>query len=257
MGNPLKRIALATVATLAIAAPALADTVSTIGGSGYGPYQTGLGGEFTLRINDTLGGPDLDVSGYAAVTSNLVGGGILSFQTFCIEGTEYIYPSATYDVAIDTAARNGGATGGNPDPVSVGTGWLYSQFARGTLAYDYSNSGPGGRAASANALQQAIWWLEGEENVAYNASNAYMLAVVTQFTNAANAMANGGEQFGVYALNLSAGFCSGNVCQDQLYYKPTSTVGSNVTVPDGGSTAVLLGLASCAAAAASRRFRRT
>ena len=33
---------------------------------------------------------------------------------------------------------NGGISGGNPDPISRGTAWLYLQFAKGTLAgYNY------------------------------------------------------------------------------------------------------------------------
>ena len=28
---------------------------------------------------------------------------------------------------------NGGVSGGNPDPISRGTAWLYLQFAQGTL----------------------------------------------------------------------------------------------------------------------------
>ena len=56
----------------------------------------------------------------------------------------------------------GGAVDGK-DPVSAGTGWLYSQFARGSLTgYDYDNITPLGRIESARLLQLAIWMLEDE-----------------------------------------------------------------------------------------------
>ena len=197
-------------------------------GSGYGPYQTGRGGEFTILPLSSA----LDLSPYAnGVSKNVPGALYDSFQSFCIEGNEFIYPySAIYEAKIDTYAEAGGMSGQDEpgrDHVSVGSGWLYSRFAKGTLNYNYV----GDRWASADLLQQAIWWLEGEDGVQFNAGNTYMAAVTSKFGSAADAMANGGEAYGVYALNVWNDSGPG---QSQLIYVP---------VPDGGATLMLLGVA--------------
>ena len=62
-----------------------------------------------------------------------------TFQTFCVEDSEYFSPGSTYNVQLNTAAVYGmpGATSGS-EPVTLGTAWLYSQFANGSLSgYDY------------------------------------------------------------------------------------------------------------------------
>ena len=135
-------------------------------------------------------------------------------------------------------------------PFLPGTGWLYSQFARGVLSgYAYSGT-EAAREASAGLLQKALWWLEGEE--VFNAGNIYMAAVVANFGGSqANAKADGGAIYGVSALNLwlpgTNPAIASNRAQDQLFYKP---------VPDGGHILALLGMALCGMAIASRRLRR-
>jgi hypothetical protein len=205
-------------------------------GSAYGQYQTGLGGEFTLN---PLSGW-LDMSGYVAGTTMDIGVAG-TFQTFCIEVNEHISGySATYNAQLNTNAMYGSV---NPpgDPVSAGTGWLYSQFAQGTLAgYDYG----AGRLVSAAALQNTIWWLEGEAGDP-GAGNVIRQAVLANFgDSAAAAMADGGWQYGVYALNLWTGSDpTQNRNQDQLFY-----------VPDGGMTLMLLGGALMGLGALRRKF---
>lgn len=227
---------LAVVVGLALPA-ALANQVQVgYAGAGYGPYQTGLGGEFTL--NDVNPEGWLDLSGYASVSKNFGPAGITSFQTFCLEGGEYLYPySTTYDAVINTKALYGGV-GPSGDALSAGTGWLYQQFAtgvwEGSLSYSYAGGTAteiAARKASADAFQKAIWWLEGEESIAYDSNNPYMKAVVDKFGSEANAKADGGSTYGVYALNLTVPGTGGRA-QDQLYYK----------VPDGGMTVALLGM---------------
>ena len=101
-------------AMLALASPAVADKIEApqiqVGfwGAPFGPYQTGSGGEFTL--NDINGAPAnswLDLSGYvAAKTSNFGPAGITSFQTFCIERTEFISGySTTYNAQLRELAE--------------------------------------------------------------------------------------------------------------------------------------------------------
>jgi hypothetical protein len=250
----MKKLAAILLLAVGLASPAIAGQVQVgypaIGGaagSNYGPYQTGQGGEFTLTPLTAW----INNSAYGLNTKNV--GVTGSFQTFCIEGNEYIYPyPAVYEAGLSTYAIQGGQSGQEPpdsgqDPVSVGTRWLYSQFAttrwdssRG-LSYDYGSN----RSTSADALQRAFWWLEGEEGVVYNDSNIYMAAVVARFGSDVNAMASEGEQFGVYALNIWT--INGGVrtdAQTQLFY-----------VPDGGMTLMLLGGALVGLGALRRKFR--
>jgi hypothetical protein len=218
--------------------------------SDFGPYQSGQGGEFTLQ---DVGGW-LDLVGYkAGVTSGIGPDDILSFQSFCIEKSEVIDGGTTYNATLNENAMNGGVSHGG-DPVSVGTGWLYSQFAQGTLD-DYTYSGSSwARRASAAELQNAIWWLEGDGT--YDRHNDFMVAVVAEFGSKAAAKADGGAQYGVYALNLWSGSDSTrHRAQDQLYFQGLPTA-SQETVPDGGQTAVMLGGALVGLAWWARRVGR-
>jgi hypothetical protein len=89
------------------------------------------------------------------------------YNSFCLETNEYLNYGVEFRVAdISTEAKNGGMTGGNPDPISQETAFLFHHFYWGTLdQYNYVSDGIGTfatRDQSANALQQAIWYLEGE-----------------------------------------------------------------------------------------------
>jgi hypothetical protein len=152
-------------------------------------YYSGSGGEFTLT-------PD------AGLTSLLGHSG--TFESFCLEMTEYISMGSTYDVRINTEAmmggvNNGPAGPGGGDPVDARTAYLYSQFTAGTLTgYNYT---PGtGRANSAQALQDVIWYVEDEASMTWSAGSLQD----TFYTAARNAV-NSGSWTGlgnVRALNL-------------------------------------------------------
>lgn len=218
----------------------------------YGIYQVDRGGEFTLL---PLGGW-LDLSGYVTgKTSDIGVEG--TFQTFCLEGKEYIYPYGDtsngyiYDAVINANAVQGGV-GENGDPLSIGTSWLYSQFAKGELAgYNYDT----GRATSAAALQKAIWWLEGEgpdgNVVAYDANNIFMAAVAGLYGKDGAKEDADPNKWGVWALNLTR---NGELRQDVLYYQVPS--GDIPGVPDGGLTIFLLGLGLSSMAGLSRKFQK-
>lgn len=252
-------IVLLLASALLLASPAMANPVQIqvgFSGSNYGPYQTNQGGEFTLNDNGTSG-DWLDLSAYSDQTKNF--GGITSFQTFCVEESEYIYPNpATYSATLSAAAVNGGVGAGpNGDPISVGTGWLYSQFANGTLqGYNYGDANGHPRSTSADLLQSTIWWLESEAGDPGDL-NPFRNAVLSRFTTEADAKAGdvsdgGTARYGVYAVNLTGG--PYGVAQDQLYYAPGFT---SAAVPDGGRTLAMLGMALCGMAIISRRLRRS
>ena len=79
-----------------------------------------------------------------------------------MEEGETFNPGGEYEVALEQrrGLRKGGGNG-SYDALSKGTAYLYSQFANGSLAgyiYGYGAT----RATAAGELQEAIWWLEGE-----------------------------------------------------------------------------------------------
>ena len=181
---------------LTLTTMAMASQVTFVGGSGYGPYQTGLGGEFTLDPSADL---EWVLGSYASgISSNVIPG---TFQTFCLEFSEHVSAYGTYNAALNNAAvlGGGGAVNG-ADPISIGTAYLYSEFAKGTLQ-DYAFTGTEAeRETSAALLQNAIWYLESEGGV--GAGNSYFDLVYKEFSDDAFADNNG--KFNVAVLNLTA-----------------------------------------------------
>jgi len=128
-------------------------------------YYAGQGGEFTIEGAGLL----LSNSAYAATTSG-IGSDADSFQSFCIEMAENIYEpmeiwvSEASTTALTTygsgshAWEGGTGSGDDLDPM---TAYLYTMFATGTLdGYNYTAGVA--RVASAAALQNVIWGIEGE-----------------------------------------------------------------------------------------------
>jgi hypothetical protein len=87
------------------------------------------------------------------------------FNTFCLETDEYISFNTPYLVSSITDSAIGGGsnvnTPGGSDPLDPMTAFLYYNYAMGTLddisIYEYNDD------ASADALQQAIWYIEEEK----------------------------------------------------------------------------------------------
>jgi len=110
-------------------------------------YSNGVGGEFSAQL---FGAPFVPIS--------LAGGG--QFETFCVETSEQFQPGATYLATIETFSM-GGSVGGQ-DPLDETAAFLYEAFITGTLpGYDYTN-GSGLRLSQAGAVQNALWYIEGE-----------------------------------------------------------------------------------------------
>jgi len=180
----MRKLVFIAIVCAVVAVPALADYS---GGRVYynriGGYYSGNGGEFTLS---TDGGPGLllDLSAYAATTKNQTGSTATpSFQTFCVEGTEYI--ASPMDIMVSTTTAEGisyshAILGGKPagDDLDPRTAYLYTKFAQGTLA-GYNYTAGAGRAGSADALQKAIWFIEGETGGVNNDFAALALDATT------------------------------------------------------------------------------
>jgi hypothetical protein len=186
---------------------------------GYSPAPAS--GEFTFTITSAPA-QLTDALRYTSATSLAKN----SFQTFCLELDEPVANAG--DFIVNSFADNGGANTDAGDPLSAGTAWLYSQFARGVLAnYDYV---PGaGREASAGLLQEAIWGLEDE--IAAPAANPYY---ILGLANGGKADAEVGAN-SVYVLNITRTTPSGTFQRQDFL----------IHVPEGGSTFIVLGLALC------------
>lgn len=159
------------------------------------------------------------------------------FGTFCVELDEYFSDNGLYDVALNSMAIAGGNNTNSGDTISVGTAYLYEQFATGNLAaigYSYNDQ------TSARKLQDMIWHLE--ENYALTAGGSVFTSLlVSQFTSLANAKLDYTGS-AVKVMNLTQ---HGGKRQDQLVY---------LGVPDGGLTLGLLGLSLVGLAAFRRRL---
>jgi hypothetical protein len=237
MSNVNKQwLVIAAVVATSISAVAVPVPVTVTRVSGY---FSGNGGEFTI-----LGSPWANPAHYSPKTLVTVGS-VTGFQSFCIELDEFI--SGTRWAELNTGAIHGGVGGPDPDPLSIGAAWLYKQFAEGNLlGYDYT---PGaGRAASAAALQDTLWWLEDEIGGAPPV-NPFTAQLVAKFGSAAAAKADYDPTtagFNVRVINMW-GDTGGAVD----YTKPKQDM--LVYLPDGGMTLVLLGAGLLGVAAIRRK----
>lgn len=151
----------------------------------------------SVEVTRTTGTYPADpFSGEFTVTPNLdlqlLTGETGPFQSFCLEANEPLNASGgIYDAIVNDEAVLGGnrwpgeaAGSEGGDLLDPRTAYLYSQFRAGTLlGYNYG----AGQAASALALQTAIWHLEGEAT-AIDWKNFNVLSPEAQaFVNAANA----------------------------------------------------------------------
>ena len=164
----MKKLYMAVALAGALSAPTLQAAMQITPTRDLVNYSSGSGGEFRAAPNAALGSL---VQWGNYVDSSTIGTSIVgntrtpSFQTFCLEAGEYFNPGSTYDVVLNNGAVYGGGGAVNGyDALSVGTAYLYSQFAKGTLTgYNYTYGAT--RVVSAGELQQAIWSLEGEGGI--------------------------------------------------------------------------------------------
>jgi len=154
-----------------------------------------------------------------------------SWYSFCLEYNEYISLGTNYTVnSVIPAAVNGGVAGGNPDPISSQTAYLFYLYATGGIA-GVTGVGTGEQQA---ALQNVFWYLEDE--IAALPSNS----LTAQYLALAQTAA-AGQYYGVLVVNpVNA---AGGQAQSQLVY-----------VPEPGSL-LLLG-SGLACLIGYRRYRR-
>lgn len=184
------------------------DTQTVNGGPGW------RGGEFNVTP-----GTGWSVGALAGYANSAKQGS--AFRSFCLELTEFTSDANPLYAVLNSEAVGGGTDttnpGGTGDPLSYGTAWLYSQFARGVLAgYNYASTigNPSARDTSAGLLQEAIWALEDE--VSAPVGNIFYNAAVAAFANAKSSAPAG--TFGVYALNIYGNSNLTDRKQDMLYF---------------------------------------
>ncbi len=206
-----------------------------------GTFDAGSGGNYRADPNSEL---DWVISNYALGKST----DGTWFGTFCIEKNEYFNSGGTYEVELNNGAINGGVSGavGGKDIVSVGTAYLYEQFALGSLSgFNFGDSNISSIVhESAKQLQNTIWYLEGEIT---SAAQGYGSAGFGSFLTLAQGIANYADDYtgsAVKVMNLTSNNGQ-RVHQDQLVY---------AGVPDSGATMSLLALGLLGLSVARRRF---
>ncbi len=137
------------------------------------------------------------IGGGAFSVDDLADGAGIDALTFCVQRTQYIDFSQTFHVGSITTYADDAS--GN-DPISDETAWIYSGFVHGTLG-----------AYNADAIQAAIWYLEGEWT--NNVGNSAALRAVAH-----TAVLGGWTNTDVRVLNLF--YQDGRPAQDQLVLVP-------------------------------------
>ena len=198
----MKRLACVLTLVLAMAfapASASADTITlTDWNSGHFANNGGSGGPFRAKTAGSLLGTS-------------------EFPTFCIEYNEHFSYGVPYLFTLSDGATSGGVSGGNPDPLSDATKWLYYQAVSGGYSSWYTavTGSALGSGVGAN-MQYAFWFLEGERTTAQiggTGSAGYLMAAYAQGRDW-NTLYSQGHR--VYAMNLTT--ASGAPAQDQLAY---------------------------------------
>lgn len=216
----------------------------------------------TLQLNSTVhsntGGVfavtqtgDLDVSHYhsSALYAATSGDKGIGFGSFCLEYNEPFDPGDIFDYTIASYANAGGVggqTSPGQDPISIGTAWLYMQFATGNLGAVASSAGKSFSYSSTldlRNLQRAFWFLEDEGQGSL--TNNYVQLVIGNFATLDVAKEHANGAYGVAVLNITK---DSDLRQSQLYFG-----GVPQQVPDEATTGLLL-LGAFAVLASARRL---
>ena len=187
-----------------------------------GPVMAEMTGTFSDSWGSTGGGEFLFTP-----VGDFNGLSLEPFSTFCVERNEFLDFRTVFTVTgIEGAASHGGISGGDPDPISEQTAWLYQSFRDESLTdlgYVFETETSAQRAArvaSADALQNVIWGLEGEFGAAWSPDSGLQ----SIFYDAAMAYGTGLGLGNVGALNIA--WPDGKSAQSQLVLLPVPLPGA-------------------------------
>jgi hypothetical protein len=173
------------------------------------------------------------------VGGNANGGGLFqavtsgngTFDTFCISINTTFYPGTQYSYNLSSTINAYGIPPAS-SYIAAGTAYLYKQFSLGNANYAGVNN--------ANAVQAAIWYLQGDLNGAIDPENgADLSALYTPILNQVHAdtgltwaqqALNGNGALQVVAMNLYTGDTT-SMNQPQLYLDPTVQF-TSIPVPE-------------------------
>ena len=163
--------------------------------------------------------------------------GITDYYTFCLEQSEYFSPGKEYYVYdVSHGAIEGGQSGGNPDPLSYATAYLFYNYTYNTLLGFDKNS-----ADDNKALQNAIWSLEGEGVSGWNAkAQSYKDLAETE-------SATWTDYHGVYVVNMGTMNPDGTIKTHNQ---------SNLAIPEPGTMLMVGSTLFLLAGFGTRRFRK-
>lgn len=170
-----------------------------LAGNAFGTLNVNLTQDNTLYSSGSSGEYNVVTTG-ASFVGNYAASAILNggFQTFSIDGTGHSKRGASYSATLGSTTS---ATSGNE--ISIGTAYLYSQFAAGSLSgynYDYGS----GRISTARWLQKTFLALEGGisgKKVFVN-KNPFYADLLTTFSTLSAAEADANGAYGVQVLQL-------------------------------------------------------
>lgn len=234
------------------AATVMAGQIKTA--PGFGPFNVGTGGEFSVQVVQYLGA---NLGQYDSETKNFWSNNPANrkdgtFQTFCIERGVPLSGNVVYDAELSQNISTENRS------LTLAAAWLYMQFAKGTLAkpgpqpadppvpYPYTDYATRASVGGAGEVQNALWTLMG-----FTADASPYVAVA----NAAVTLlgldpdaANDGY-FPVAVLQLTLDGEDGSKINRQDILILTG-------VPDGGLTLSLLGMGLASLGFFSRRNRK-
>jgi len=177
-----------------------------------------------------------------------INGTSVGFETFCIEtGVDFTpgnWGGPTYSYTLGQVAQPIPAAGaGSAIALTKGAAWLYFEFAKGILSgFDYTYGA--GRMTDDNLLQSALWTFQGNQTYgsyvpATALNNTFYADALNAFGNSSAAADAGYTGSSVQILSLWDN--SDNAAQNQLVLTGDTNPTPTPSVPDGGSTAALLG----------------
>jgi hypothetical protein len=214
----LKSIGLIMAVTIFTAPSMFAAIIGTGSLTISAPLLPDVDGPYLINNITTTTGPSLGTS----------------FTTFCL-GSQVDYNSGQqYSYQISTSVQPFTAVGaGGLQYVALGTAWLYSQFRAGAF---------GNQSAADDALQVAIWGLQGQVGGAVNSFTALAAAAI----GSGNLENQSNGAYGVYALNLSVGsgssapgdldgFAQPQLCLIPVPEPTTIAAGAMLLLPLGAS----------------------